>query len=354
MPHLLCLLLACAGRSPSPVESPSAGLQVQGVTIVGGAHDGQVLDVLVVDGLITAIGPDLAGEGAVRGEGLFLAPAFIDSHVHLAYLPQSAELAAGGVAAAIDLAAPLDFLAQEHGALRVLASGPMITAEGGYPTRSWGAAGYGLECADAAQAAEAVQSLHAQGARLLKLPVTSAPVLSEEALRAAVEAAHGLGLPVLSHALSDSEAALARAVGVDLLAHTPTEPLSEPTLSAWAEGAVVSTLRAFGGSADTVENLRALRAAGATVLYGTDFGNTRTPGIDLAELELLVQAGLSPAEVLAAGTSVPASTWGLSELGAVEVGKAASFLLLREDPRRQVEAWASVEGVWIGGERQAP
>lgn len=350
MPLLvLVLVLACAGRSPAPPETLTSDLSIQGVTVVGGAHDGQVLDVLVVGGLISAMGPGLAGEGALQGQGRFLAPAFIDSHVHLAYLPQAAEMAAGGVAAAVDLAAPVGFLSQEHGGLRVLASGPMITAVGGYPTRSWGAGGYGLECADAAQAAAGVKSLHAQGARLIKLPITSAPVLDEEALRAAAEAARGLGLPVVSHALSDSEAALARAVGVDTLAHTPTEPLSELTLAAWADGAVISTLRAFGGSSSAVENLRALRAAGATVLYGTDFGNTRTPGIDGAELDLLAQAGLSPSEVLAAGTSVPAAVWGLDDLGAVEVGKAASFLLLAEDPRVDVGAWSTPVGVWVGG-----
>ena len=36
------------------------------------------------------------------------------------------------------------------------------------------------------------------------------------------------------------------------------------------DGVVISTLEAFGGRSSTVENLRQLRAAGATVLYGTD------------------------------------------------------------------------------------
>ena len=42
--------------------------------------------------------------------------------------------------------------------------------------------------------------------------------------------------------------------------------------------AVVSTLAAFGGSPAAVDNLRRLHAAGATVLYGTDLGNTRDAG----------------------------------------------------------------------------
>lgn len=349
--------LLTPGATPSttpttPADGGSTGrsLAVRGVTVVGGSHDGRVRDVVVVDGVISAIGEGLAGEGAVDGAGLFLAPAFIDSHVHLAYLPEGEAMADGGVAAVVDLAAPLDFLAKDQGSLQVLASGPMVTAVGGYPTRSWGADGYGLSCTDAAEAAAAVQQLHDAGAAVIKLPVTSAPVLDEAALLAAVEAAHALGLPVVSHALSDDEAALARAVGVDHLAHTPTQQLSAATLAAWAGGTVISTLRAFGGGATTVDNLRELRAAGATVLYGTDFGNTRTPGIDLDELVLLTEAGLSPAEVLVAGTSAPAAAWGLADLGAIEQGRAASFLLLSSDPRLDVAAWSAPVAVYIRGD----
>jgi imidazolonepropionase-like amidohydrolase len=373
----LCLLAlpACGARGPCGVASTSAtggetgnhtgdaadggeagattgSVSIRAVTVVGGASDGLVVDVIAVDGVITAMGEGLAGADAWDGEGRFLAPAFIDSHVHLAYLPQVEEMAAGGVAAAIDLAAPLDFLAADHSPLRVLASGPMITAVGGYPTRSWGSDGYGLECSDAEDAAAGVSQLHAKGARLIKLPITSAPVLDDDALRAAADAAHTLGLRVVSHAMSDDEAAQARSVGVDALAHTPTASLESATVGAWSDGAVISTLRAFGGSATTVDNLRALREAGATVLYGTDFGNTRTAGIDATELSLLVEAGLSPAEVMAAGTSAPAAWWGLDGpggLGEVAVGRAASFLLLERDPRDGVDAWEAVDAVFVDG-----
>lgn len=53
-------------------------------------------------------------------------------------------------------------------------------------------------------------------------------------------------------------------------AHTPTEALSEETLSGFGERTLVSTLAAFGGSA-AEGNLRALRERGARILYGTDF-----------------------------------------------------------------------------------
>lgn len=323
-------------------------LLIEGGTVVGlGAAD-----VRVVDGTITAVGEltPIAGEKVIDAAGKWVAPAFIDSHVHLLYLPAASEMAANGVAGVVDLAAPTEIFTTSLAPLRVVAAGPMITAIQGYPTQSWGSGGYGRECADAAAAVEAVKQLHALGAGVIKLPVTTGPQLDDAALTAAVAQAHELGLPVVSHALSDDQARRAAAAGVDVLAHTPTEPLTAKTVQAWSGRAVISTLRAFGGSAATLANLKALKAAGATVLYGTDFGNTSTPGVDGGELMLLQAAGLTPGEILAAGTSGPASRWaGLGSLGAVEVGKDASVMLLAEDPQVDPRTLASPSLVVIRG-----
>ena len=311
--------------------APSGSLLIDGGTVVGlGAAD-----VRVVDGTIAAVGtltPE-AGEKVIDAAGKWVAPGFIDSHVHLLYLPAASEMAANGVAGVVDLAAPTEIFTTSLAPLRAVVAGPMITAISGYPTQSWGSGGYGRECADADAAVAAVKQLHAMGAGVIKLPITEGPQLDDAALTAATTAAHALGLPVVSHALSEDQARRAAAAGVDVLAHTPTEMLSAKTVQAWSGRAVISTLRAFGGSAATLANLKALKAAGATVLYGTDFGNTSTPGVDPGELMLLQAAGLTPAEILAAGTSAPAGRWaGLGGLGAVAVGKDASVMLLAADP----------------------
>jgi len=306
-------------------------LLIDGGTVVGlGAAD-----VRVVDGTITEVGALTAnaGEKVIDAVGKWIAPAFIDSHVHLLYLPAASEMAERGVAGVVDLAAPTEIFMTSLAPLRVVAAGPMITAVAGYPTQSWGSGGYGRECADAAAAVEAVTELHALGAGVIKLPITSGPQLDDAALKAAAAKAHELRLPVVSHALSDEQARRAAAAGVDVLAHTPTEPLAAKTVQAWSERTVISTLRAFGGSAPTLANLKALKVAGATVLYGTDFGNTSTPGVDVGELMLLRAAGVTPEEIMAGGTSGPAKRWaGLGSLGAVEVGKDASVMLLAGDP----------------------
>lgn len=345
------------GGASSEVASSSGG-PGEGLLFADGHVVGLgVADIRVIDGKVSEVGQLQAGAGetVIDLGGRWVAPAFIDSHVHLVYAPAGAEFAARGVAGAVDLAAPVAIFGADMDPLRVLATGPMITAQLGYPTQSWGANGYGIECADAAAAVAAVDQLAALGAAAIKLPVTSAPQLADDALAAAAARAHVLGLPVVSHALSDDQARRAALAGVDMLAHTPTEPLSKATIAAWSRRAVISTLRAFGGSETTISNLKALRAAGATVLYGTDFGNTMTPGIDGSELALLLQAGMTPQEILTAGTSAPAAAWGLgSALGAIAVGLDASFLVLATDPLVDPMVLASAEAVYLRGVRVSP
>ncbi len=322
---------------------------LSGATVVGqGAAD------VEVDGeYIVAVGSPKGGE-PVDVRGKYLVPAFIDSHVHLAYYAVGPELARAGVTAAVDMGAPIAAFGTDLAPLRVLRSGPMITAQGGYPTQSWGAGGYGLEVADPSAAAAAVDALHDAGAALIKFPLTEAPTLDEPSARAVVERAHALGLKVAVHALGAAQADLAAAVGADVLAHTPVEQLSEASTRAWSGRAVVSTLAAFGGSQAAVDDLRALRSAGALVLYGTDLGNTRSPGIQSSELTLLGEAGLDGAAIIAAGTSAAASYWQLTELGDIAAGKRASLLVLADDPLARPLALSTPEAVYIDGKRVTP
>ena len=333
---------------PSPQRTTPAAVVLRGAEIVGIGR----ADLEIRDGRIAAIG-DVADRGLpeVDVRGRFIAPAFVDSHVHLAYAFDAPTLAAGGVAAAVDLAAPIEFLRDDHDPLQVIASGPMITALKGYPTQSWGAGGYGEEIEGVPAARSAVDRLLDAGARVIKVPVGGQPSLRDDELRAVVERAHRRGVKVAAHALADADARRAAEAGADVLAHTPVEPLASATVEAWAGRAVISTLDAFGGSPDAVDNLERLRAAGATVLYGTDLGNARVPAIDANEVALLVDAGLDGAAVLDAGTRVPAEYWGFDGLGELAEGRRASFLVLDADPRRDPAVLARPEAVWLDGRR---
>jgi|GEM_PF-595183 len=331
-----------------------ADLALTGGTVVGEG----VRTVLITGTTITAVLPPEApfeASSTVDVAGKWLVPSFIDSHVHILYRPGPTSLARGGLGAVVDHAAPQAIFADTFDvdgagvALQVLAAGPMVTPLNGYPTQSWGSNGYGLECADLPAVEAAIDSLASQGAQLIKVPVGIGPGFELPVLSGLVARAHQLNLPVSTHATSDNAASDAAEAGCDVLAHTPTQALSPATVDAWASRAVISTLAAFGGSTTTQGNLIALQEAGATVLYGTDYGNTSYAGIDPAEINLLESAGLTPEAILASGTSSPAQFWGLDDLGAIAPDKRANILVLSADPLADPSALSNAEQVYLSG-----
>lgn len=368
----LAVTLACApGRSAGPAEAGGRGAsasptevevvptpvvtevsgrawRIRGARLPGGGE----VELAVQDGVFVASTSLPAGAPVLEARGRWVVPGAIDSHVHLAYLPRGRDMLRGGIAAVVDLGAPLESLAAvgEPAALVVVPSGPIVTARGGYPTRDWGAGGFGLEVDGATAGVRAVDVLVDAGARVIKVAVVDPPALDAATLRAVVSRAHAHGLKVAAHALLERHAWVAAEAGVDVLAHTPVEPLRDATVAAWSGRAVISTLAAFGGDRETLDNLRRLREADATVLYGTDFGNRRTPGIDDLEIALLGQAGLDGAAILAAMTTTPRAYWGLAQ-GSLAVGAPASFLLVARDPTQEPAALAEPTAVFVAGER---
>jgi imidazolonepropionase-like amidohydrolase len=347
------LLGACSqAAGPTAAEGTRPAPLVRYFTD-GRSLDGSSLSFAVAGGKISDEAQAASTE-TVDLDGHFVVPAFIDSHVHLAYDPRGSALLAGGVVAAVDLAAPLAYLeSPDRAGPELLLSGPMLTALQGYPTQSWGADGYGWELRGAEDAVAAVETLDQSGAALIKFALAGEPALDDAALSAAVARAHELGLRTAAHAVSAAEAERAALAGIDVLAHTPTEALPEAVLDLWSERAVISTLSAFGGPA-AAENLRRLQERGATVLYGTDFGNTQFAGIQPAELSALASAGLDAAAVIDAGTSAAAHYWNLPELGGLTVGQRASFLVLDADPARDLLTLSRPLAVYIDGVMRSP
>lgn len=268
-------------------------------------------------------------------------PLIVDSHVHLSYWPVADKLAQSGIGTVVDLAAPEASLGTTS-SVRVVSAGPMLTRPDGYPLDSWGSDGYGIGCADVPCIESTIDRLAAKGARVIKL------ALGDNGLEAslvvpAVERAHARGLKVAVHALDNASAKLAGDAGADLLAHTPAEPLADDTIRAWRGRAVISTLAAFGAPA-APGNLGKLRAAGCTVLYGTDLGNLRDAGPSAREIALLREAGLDDAAITAAMTTSPIAFWGLPR-------DAASYLVLDRDPRIDASVLVSPRSIWIANRR---
>jgi len=242
-----------------------------------------------------------------------LLPGFTDHHVHLQLLPPDARtaLAAGGLSRVVDLGGDPDVLAAlaEPDAFGVAVefAGAFLTAPGGYPSdRAWAPAGSVREVASADDAELAVAEELAAGASRIKIALhaEAGPVWSDALLADVVAEARALDLPVVAHVEGHGQAARAIAAAVDVLAHTPfSEVLPAPAIEqAVAQGQRwVSTLAIHEPDARAValENVRAFRAAGGELLYGTDLGNGEQPlGLNPAELAALADADLDETAVL--------------------------------------------------------
>jgi imidazolonepropionase-like amidohydrolase len=98
--------------------------------------------------------------------------------------------------------------------------------------------------------------------------------------------------------------------------------------------------------------IRRYHEGGVLLAAGSDLPQAWTiPGVSLhEELELLVDAGIPPAEVLRIATRNGAATLGLlDELGTVEVGKRADLIVLSADPTTDIRHTRSIEVVIRGG-----
>jgi len=247
-----------------------------------------------------------------------LLPGFTDHHVHLQLVDivdvsAADAMAMSGISRVIDLGGDTDWLAEmaqpdPFNAL-IEYAGAFLTAPGGYPSdRAWAPAGSVREVASADDAELAVAEQVAAGASRIKIALNAdaGPVWDDDLLTDVVAEVRAAGLPVVAHVEGAGQAARAIAAGVDALAHAPfSEVLSEALVARAAEQGQrwVSTLAIHEPEARAIAlaNVRAFRAAGGELLYGTDLGNGEQPlGVNPAELSALVEAGLDETAVLRA------------------------------------------------------
>lgn len=196
-------------------------------------------------------------------------------------------------------------------------------------------------------------------------------------LTALVDEAHSHGLKVATHTVTAERAGFAGDAKVDLIAHSiqdsvigadtiarlkaggtyyaPTLAVYEPvkmgsTAPVDPESpALLSRQRNF---VNAMENVRVLHEAGVPIALGTDAGMPGTPhgAATLRELELLVQAGLTPSEALLAGTVTSAAAMGLQDdRGRIAKGQRADLLLIDGEPWKQITDIHRLTHVWLDG-----
>jgi hypothetical protein len=151
--------------------------------------------------------------------------------------------------------------------------------------------------------------------------------------------------------LSVNESVASKASGESLV----SDPHLSAYLNAGAAGNLKKSFPSRPGSkvnfANALAAVRALHSAGVPVLAGTDAPNPGTThGASIhRELELLVQAGLSPADALTAATSAPAKAFALSDRGRIAPGLRADLLLVKGDPTQNITATRDIVAVWKTG-----
>jgi imidazolonepropionase-like amidohydrolase len=101
-----------------------------------------------------------------------------------------------------------------------------------------------------------------------------------------------------------------------------------------------------------LQNTRREAAAGVMMGMGTDSGPSgRFPGYFAHwELELMVKAGLTPLQALTAATGQNARFLAAQDLGTLQAGKWADFVVLDRDPTADIRNTRSIHSVYISGE----
>ncbi|MCW2524494.1 MAG: hypothetical protein JWO63_2829 [Frankiales bacterium] len=367
-------------RRVSSAAAPVRGVAFAGTVWAGGAEEPRVGTVIVDgSGRIAEIGygprPNLPYELlTLGGESHWVVPGITDAHVHLGFDPAQPWISgsvsglATGLVGVRDLGAPMRWAAlwrtghraPPPGSPFVAVAGPILTAPGGYPSRSWGAGGYAEFVDSAAHARSRVQHLAADGVDVIKCAIDGGgrdwPVLEPEVLRAVVDTAHSLGLAVVAHALSAEWVARALDARVDELAHTPNERLSPELVQRIADQgvSVTSTLQTFFSSGTgrvAADNAADLVAAGVRLRYGTDLGNAGTkPGVDPRELDRLADTGLGRLGALRAATEYSAQAAGMRQRsGRLVVGQPAALVLLPFSPLAEPGVWRTPAAVYADG-----
>jgi imidazolonepropionase-like amidohydrolase len=170
------------------------------------------------------------------------------------------------------------------------------------------------------------------------------------------------------HGTWQMAATLTREASMFIYASTP--PFADdPFFTRGVQASVVQTLKSpayqktisqdpdfseYRGFFETAKrNLKKLVDAGIPYGFGTDSGPPgRFPGyFEQWEMELMVDAGLTPMQVIAAATGNAARFLQAEDLGTLQAGKWGDFIVLDRDPLADIHNTRTIDAVYIAGNR---
>jgi imidazolonepropionase-like amidohydrolase len=365
-----------------------------GATIVDGTGRPAIQDgvILVRDGRIAEVGPRASvtipsDVPSVAVDGKTIIPGLWDMHTHVTQIEWAPVYLAAGVTTVRDMGNEIEFITPLRDAIASQrALGPRIVAagliDGGGPNA------FGVyDATTPEEAKQAVAKYHDAGFQQIKIYSLVTPPIVE----AICAEAHRLGMTVTGHVPNGMTIEQAAAAGMDHIAHLPIrgeagsdevrntiaflrdhKTVIDPTQS-WNEllghaagtpiaafqpgvlkipaplNRVFSNAGAAGIDAATARTrlerglriVKALHDAGVPIVVGTDEG---IPGHSVhREIELYVEAGLTPMEALQAATIVSARAMKMDgELGTIERGKRADMVVLNANPLDSIRNIRSV------------
>ena len=386
-------------RAAQPMRTGTYALT--GATIVDGTGAGAIRDGVVVirDGRIVDAGarttvrvPD--GAVTVDAAGKTLVPGLWDMHTHVTQIEWAPVYLAAGVTTVRDMGNEFEFITALRDAVASgRAAGPRLLlaglVDGGGPNA------FGVEyAATPEEAKRVVNKYHDAGFQQMKIYSLITPPIVE----AICAEAHRLGMTVTGHVPTGMTIDQAAAAGMDHVAHLairgeadsddvrrtiaflrerktvidPTQSWNEllghaagapvaafqpgvakipPPLNRLFSNAGTAGIDAATARTRLERGLRIVKAlfdAGVPVVAGTDEG---IPGHSVhREIELYVEAGLTPMQALQAATIVSARAMKLdAELGTIERGKRADLVVLDANPLDQIRNIRSVRWTITGG-----